>query len=301
MGGPPDSFDVLSQEILGRRDELSKQLQKIARFALDNPTTIALDTIASIAKSAQVQPSALIRFAKAFEYDGFSDMQRVFQAHIAERSASYNERVKRELALDDQVSPDSPATLLAQLCSASAASIEQLQSGIEGQQLNQAVEILHRARHIYVIGQRRSFPIAAYLTYTLNRVGSRPHLLDGIGGLLREQAGAMDADDALIAISFHPYAEETREVLEVAQSLQVPSVAITDTRFSPVASLASAALIVHDAELHNVRSLAATFCVAQTLATSLAFIGAEERREGGRKPRRPPQKRKGKRGSAKRG
>lgn len=274
MREPPDNFDDLSEAILARRDSLSKQLQKIGRFALENPTTIALDTIAAIAKNAQVQPSALIRFAKAFGFDGFSNMQRIFQAHIAERSASYNERVKRELALGEQVPPDSPAALLAQLCTANAASIEQLHGGTDAKQLKKAVNILHRADRIYVIGQRRSFPIATYLTYTLNRVGSRPHLLDGIGGLLQEQAALMTKNDALIAVSFHPYSAETKDVLEIADSHRVPTVAITDTRFSPVANSANALFIVHDAELHSVRSLAASFCLAQTLATSLAFIEA---------------------------
>lgn len=284
-----DNFDDLSEAILAKCDSLSKQLRKIGRFALENPTTIALDTIAAISKNAQVQPSALIRFAKAFDFDGFSEMQRVFQAHIAERSESYNERVQRELALGEQAPPKTPAALLAQLCSANVVSIEHLHSGTDAKQLEKAVSILHRADHVYIIGQRRSFPIATYLTYTLNRVGSKPHLMDGMGGLLQEQAAVMTKNDALIVISFHPYSSETKNVLEVANNCRVPSIAITDTKFSPVANCSDALFVVHDAELHSVRSLAASFCLAQTLATSLAFIeatgkGRKKQKRASRKP-----------------
>jgi DNA-binding MurR/RpiR family transcriptional regulator len=57
---------------------LSKCLKQIASYALDNPSEMALETIASVAPRAGVQPSSLIRFAKVFGFSGGSEMQRVF-------------------------------------------------------------------------------------------------------------------------------------------------------------------------------------------------------------------------------
>ena len=65
---------------------------------MDNPSIIALETIANIASAAKVQPSAMIRFAQALGYTGFSEMQRVFQSYVAEQSASYKERIRSEIA-----------------------------------------------------------------------------------------------------------------------------------------------------------------------------------------------------------
>ena len=90
----PTDYEALRAAITERHGSLSKRLRQIANYALDHPTDMAIETIAVIAKRAEVQPSALIRFAKSFDYTGFSQMQRAFQTRIAERSASYKERVR---------------------------------------------------------------------------------------------------------------------------------------------------------------------------------------------------------------
>ena len=59
-----------------------KQLQRIARFALEQPHDLALGTVAAVAEAAEVQPSAMIRFANALGYGGFSEMQQVFRGHL---------------------------------------------------------------------------------------------------------------------------------------------------------------------------------------------------------------------------
>jgi len=70
----PESYEDLRTAIALRFGQLSDRLQRIARHALAHPDTIALDTVAAIAQRAAVQPSSLIRFARAFGYTGFSDM-----------------------------------------------------------------------------------------------------------------------------------------------------------------------------------------------------------------------------------
>ena len=54
---PPAEYEDLKQEITDRYDSLSRRLRDIARFALENPSIMALETIANIARTAKVQPS----------------------------------------------------------------------------------------------------------------------------------------------------------------------------------------------------------------------------------------------------
>ena len=61
----PRDFETLRATILDRRETLPKRIAQIAAYALDNPDDIAFGTAASIAASAGVQPSTLIRFAQA--------------------------------------------------------------------------------------------------------------------------------------------------------------------------------------------------------------------------------------------
>ena len=60
------TYDEL-KDLIGRTyPDMSKQLQRIARFALEQPNDLALGTVATVAEATEVQPSAMIRFARLF-------------------------------------------------------------------------------------------------------------------------------------------------------------------------------------------------------------------------------------------
>jgi len=264
---------ALRARIAERYDQLSNRLQQIAKFVLDHPNDIALETVVVIAERAGVPPSALIRFAQALDYSGFREMQRVFQAPLASRSPSYAERV-RSLALDRaEEEHDGPYHFLARFCAASAVALEHIQEVLTPEQLGQAVELLARARQVYVVAQRRSFPVAAYLAYALPHSEKPTHLLDGLGGMLDEQVRSIQPGDALIAISFSPYARETASIVERAAERKASVIVISDSMVSPISRFADVFFEIKDAEVQGFRSLTASLCLAQTLAVGLAMRG----------------------------
>jgi DNA-binding MurR/RpiR family transcriptional regulator len=275
---PPGEYEDLLVEISQRYETLSRRLRDIARFATDNPSIIALETIANIARTAKVQPSAMIRFAQALGYSGFSEMQRVFQTYVAKQSASYKERIQSELSHDDLPDTNIPYSLLQQFCEANIVALKYLENGIDSNDLENAVQLIREADHVYIMAQRRSFPVANYLQYMLSHVDCRTHVLDGVGGLLREQAQCMQPGDLLIAISYYPYAKDTVQIVNNALERGVKCIGISDSDLSPVNAAAHTHFRIHDAEVHGFRSLSATMVVAQALATSLAF---ENRKNGG--------------------
>lgn len=264
----PLTLDALRTEITARYEALSKRLKQIARFALDHPNEMALETVATIAARAEVQPSALIRFAQSFGYSGFSDMQRVFQAHLLESAPSYQARFRAFREQDGAASPSTAERVLREFAAAGVVALEQMQRDPPVPALERAVALLAQARLIHVIGQRRSAPVAVYLAYALNRILRPARLIDGSGGMLFDQLGSLGPGDALIAISFTPYAPDTVEVAERAAAKGVPIVSLTDSPVSPIARLADVWFEIRDAEVHGFRSLTASLCLAQSLAVA---------------------------------
>lgn len=265
----PRDYDALRTQMSERYESLSKRLRQIAKFAWDNPTIMAIETTAVIAERAEVQPSTLIRFAKAFGYSGFSDMQRVFQAHVTARSASYKERF-RKVADSDGPNAGTPAGMLREYCEANRDALEHLQDGTSAEALEQAVALLRKADFIYVMGQRRSFPVASYIYYNLNHLDCRTQLLTGMGGMLLEHAGNMGPRDVLVAISYSPYSEETAQVVAAARQKGLDVIVLTDNSLSAIARDATVFFDTHDAEVFGFRSLTASMCLAQALTTALA-------------------------------
>ncbi len=93
---PPATAEELRAAILAGYDGLSKRLQQIARYVLEEPNAVALETLAVLAERSGVQPSAIVRFAKSFGFDGATQMQRVFRDGLLSANASlgYGERIR---------------------------------------------------------------------------------------------------------------------------------------------------------------------------------------------------------------
>ncbi|PWC37720.1 MurR/RpiR family transcriptional regulator [Azospirillum sp. TSO35-2] len=264
---PPESFAALQAAIAQRQDSLSPRLRQIAEYALSNPNDMALETVAQIAERAGVQPSALIRFSKTLGFDGFTEMQRVFRTRLTDNMPNYKERI-RALA-DGGASLSDASRVLEHFIDAGVHALEDLRREVSAEDLDKAIDRLEQADHIYVMGQRRSFPVAAYLGYALGRLGRRTILLDGLGGMLRQQVQAIGDRDLLVAISFKPYSDDTVEVCRLAAGNGVPVLGITDGTLSPIAPLAGVTLTVEDAQVKGFRSLTATMCLAVGLIVAL--------------------------------
>jgi DNA-binding MurR/RpiR family transcriptional regulator len=260
----------LRHDIASRYDELSQRQQQVARYALDHPTDVALQTVTVLAQRAKVQPSSFVRFAQAFGFTGFSDMQRVFQAEVAAASSTYSERLRSLQPVDGLLGYHRPTAMLRQLCAAHSLSLDHLQETIDEAKLEQAVHVLSHARHIYVVGHEHSFAIAAYLAFALPHAERPTHLITGLGGMVREQLRAISPRDAVIAVGFAPYPEETVSIVAAIAARKVPIIVMSDSTVSPLAKLADILFEMKDADFNKSRSLTSSLSFAQFLAVTIA-------------------------------
>lgn len=268
----PRDYALLRARIIARHAALPKRLAQVAAFAIANPEEMAFGTAAGIAAKAAVQPSTLVRFAQAMGYLGFSDLQAVFRERLKSQVPTYEERLQ---ALSDGGAPKS-AALLERFAEASARSIGLLRAGIDPESLEKAVALLAAAETVHLLGLRRSFPVAAYMAYAFGKLGVRYRLIDGAGGLEPEAIGFAAGGDAVIAVSFTPYASATVTLAAQAAERGAALVAITDSPFSPLAQRADVWLEVVEADVEGFRTLAGSLALAMTLTVAVA----EKRREG---------------------
>ncbi len=272
MTEAPRDLDTLRNQIVARHDELSPRLRQVAAYVLENPSEVGLQTLAVIAQRCDVQPSTIVRFAKAFGYEGASPMQRLFREELINSvpSPSYTTRVHQFQERAGQGEPWRPAQLLEEFARNNVMALEQLQDSVSPDALEQAVDALERCHSIYLVGLRRSFPVVAYMAYALRHVDKPTHLIDGLAGMFHEQSSMITDRDLLMAVSFKPYAPETTDIVARAKERGATIVSISDSLLSPAAREADISFEVRDAEVMKFRSLTASFCLAQTLVISLA-------------------------------
>lgn len=278
MANNPTQLTILQDEIRRRYDTLSKRLKQVARYILDNSNSVAFDTVASIAQQADVPPSTLIRFANAFGFSGFNEMKQMFKQHLMEETANYTERARlfRQTTTDDATPPETPTEILNMFTMVNTQALQQQAMQTSGEDLQRAVALLAEAENIYVIGLRRSFSVASYLTYALRHLDRKAFLIDGLGGMFTEQLSLVGPKDVVVAVSFSPYAREVVELVELGAQRKARQIAITDSQVSPLAAFSDVCFVVREAQVDGFRSQVASLCLAQTLAVSLALNSSKD-------------------------
>lgn len=272
-GSEPDAYDRLRSDIAAKHATLSDRLRNIAEFALENPTDMALGTVAEVARRAGAQPSAIVRFANTLGFGGFTEMQQVFRLRlVASLAPSYKDRIDRLKQDGPWRAGEEPRAVLNRFVTEGIASLETLNTTIREPDLVRAIELLESAETIYLLGLGGSYPVVAHLAYVLRKLGRRTVLLDAIGGGLREQAVSATRADALLAVSFKQYNADTVRLFAELIARGMRAVSITDNLLSPIARGAEIVFELHDMPEPALRTLVAPLSLAQALAVGLGLV-----------------------------
>lgn len=258
----PGTMEEFEERLRAVADRLPKRLQQCADFVAGNPQRIAVSTVAELAAAAGVPPSAFVRFCQILGFTGFSEMQRLFRDAWVPRWPDYQTRIDTLRSAGQ----DRPGALLAEFIDAAQHSLEALAKSVDHQALDSAVETLAAARMVHLVGFRRSFPVASYMAYAFEKMAI-PAMLHGAVGHV-DARHAIAREDALVGITFAPYAAATVDLVAHAREVGTPVVAITDGLRSPLRQPGVTVLSVAEVDVGSFRALSATLSLALALAVA---------------------------------
>jgi DNA-binding MurR/RpiR family transcriptional regulator len=264
----PGSYEELRAVLSSGSMRLPRQLRQVAIHLSQNPSDIALGTVAEIAQNAGVQPSALVRFAQSLGYPGFSDLQEIFKDYVKINWPETRERDAAAAAPGALNDPD--FRVISGLVKASVSSLTRVPEKIDLANFSRLAGLMADADSIYLIGSKRAFPVTIYMALALSQLGVKNSLVDNVGSIAYEQIGFAGPRDVVFAISFSPYNSITPALAAAARQKGAVVLAITDSPLSPLAPLSRAWLEINEADFGGFRSLAATMAVGMSLVLAVA-------------------------------
>lgn len=272
----PQTYEELRAVLASGTIHFPKRLRQVAIFLWQHPDDVALGTIGQVAEQAGVQPSTLVRFAKIFGYSGFSDFQGLFKEHVKGARPEGRTVASEEQAASAEAQAD--LHFLAGMLAAARASLDRVGAQFDVAGFEAMIDLLAAADLIYLVGSKRAFPVAAYLSLTLSQQGVRNLLVDNVGSTAFDQIGCIGSNDVLLAVSFSPYNSITPDLVRIANERRAGIVAITDSTFSPLVPLAERWIEVVESDFAGFRSLAASLSVGMALVHGIVARRAGSRR-----------------------
>jgi DNA-binding MurR/RpiR family transcriptional regulator len=262
----------LTDQILATFDEMPGQLQSAARYVLDRPSEVALLSMREQARQAGVQPATMTRLAKRLGLDGYDAVRGLYADAVRKTAAGFARKADAQVA-NQKTRGD--AALAADMMAAVSRQVAMLSDPARLEQIVAAAHRLAHAERIFCLGLRACYPVAWHLNYVMSMLGDRSVLLDAPGNVGSDAIRRAGRSDCLLAVSIEPYTRTTIEIAAYAAAQEVPIVAMTDSRLSPLAPLTDALLLIPTDSPSFFHALTPAFLVTEILAALIAGRGGQ--------------------------
>jgi DNA-binding MurR/RpiR family transcriptional regulator len=238
---PPESLDALLEQLRTEFPNLSVQFQGGARYLLDHPRDIAIQSMRKVAANAGVQPATLVRLSQSLGFDGWQGLRELFVMAVREGGSQPYARRARKVVKDSDKS-SGPGKMLAEMIEVQHHNLDALLAN-NADTLPRAADLLAAAPIAHVAGFRSCFPIAFTFHYIYGLFRSSVRLIRGDAGTLEMELRALDARDAVLVAGFAPYSQESLRVAQAAREAGCKVIALTDSTVAPIALEADCTLL----------------------------------------------------------
>jgi DNA-binding MurR/RpiR family transcriptional regulator len=256
----------LIKQIFAKTDSLNGAQKRLGHYLKNDSAALLLSNVRDLADAVGVSKSTVVRFAKSLGYKGFPEFKREIQTEMRRklRAASRMEETFAELGNDENI--------FAKLIKRDIVLLQETLQAASSPDFHKAVEIIWRARKVFIIGLNASMALAYLLHFRLVRVKKDVHWIFLTGGTsLLEQLAFMERRDVLIAIDFVNVPREVQTALHHAKKVGAPILGITDFPSSPIAKAANVCLYAKRGLHTTVNSLTPAFSLVNALAIAVVW------------------------------
>ena len=223
-------MEMALQETLDKiqqiQDSLSATQRQVAAYVLENYHLIPFLSITALARNIGVSNNSVIKFCNQLGYDKFAEFKKMFSEYAHSELVMYNK-------LSDSEETASDNSLFAMGLGDDTAAIRATLTDPSNQQnLPQLLEMMERAKHIYITGGRVSGMMADIFANILRYLGLKVFSINFAGDYL-DRLSMVEPEDLVIALSFPRYTAQVVDGIRDLHEAGIPIALITDTGLSP--------------------------------------------------------------------
>jgi DNA-binding MurR/RpiR family transcriptional regulator len=260
------SGDVI-EELRRRYDRLTQSQKRIAEYIVEHSQSVAFSTVDQLAAQLDVNPSTIVRFTYRLGLNGFPDLQERMRELVRGQLSRTGDPIS-----ESQVANHLEGTSFGASLSHDWQNLHRTIAGLNPDVLGRAVNIMARARRVYVVAGFSTFPVAQYFALILDRLRSDVSLMASNDAFATPRLVEMKSEDCVVAFTFPRYASATHRIVMWAKDNKAKVIAITDSPISAVGQVADAVLLAVSAGTGMQNSMVAPLAVANALLNGVAAV-----------------------------
>ena len=244
---------------------MSKGKKSIAQYICDHYEQAVFMTAAELGKIVGMSESTVVRFAMSLGYDGYPAFQKALSVWVSDKFGSV-EKIGRKFG------KSSEGEILSTILQSDMSNIQHTINSIDVAAFKTAVDIILKAKTVYIVGLRSCAPLADFLHFYLNIIRGNNVLIRTTSvSEMFEQMIRISDRDAIIGISFPRYSMRTLKCMEFANDRNAKVITITDSVHSPMNLYSSCNLLAKSEMASIVDSLVAPLSVINALVVALCM------------------------------
>ena len=254
------SGDVI-EELRRNYDRLTQSQKRIAEFIVEHPQTVAFSTVDQMAAKLDVNPSTVVRFTYRLGLNGFPDLQERMRELVRGQLSRTGDPTAEGQGSGGHLA----GTSFGASFSHDWQNLHRTIEGINPEVFGRAINLITRARRVYVTAGFSTFPVANYFGLILDRLRPDITLLASSDAFATVRLAEIKADDCIVAFTFPRYASSTHRIAVWAKEHAAKVIAITDSPISAVGQIADVVLLAASSGTGMQNSLVAPMAVANAL------------------------------------
>ncbi|MBR1441399.1 MAG: MurR/RpiR family transcriptional regulator [Lachnospiraceae bacterium] len=252
-------------DMTSKYGKMSKSQRIIASYISDHYDQAVFMTAAELGKTLRISESTVVRFAMMLGYEGYPEFQDALEEWVKNQLTDMQKSGIR-------FANSTQSEVLQSVLQSDMEKIHDTLVHMDPSAFDTAIDIILRAKRVYISGIRSCEPLAEFLSFYLSMVRSDVFCLKTTSmSETFEQMIRIGEKDAFIGISFPRYSMRTLKAMEFANDRNAKIISITDTIHSPMCMYSSCNLLARSDMVSIVDSLVAPLSVINALVVGLCM------------------------------
>lgn len=235
---------------------------KIAEYFSQNEAELVFENATTISNSTGVSKATVVRFISKLGYKKFGE----FTTALRDELVYGQESLPIRYSLKRKHLKNRKEDILGDNFSYIMKNIQNTHARIDPDKfLDVARLLMKQDAHLYITGQRTSYPLAHLFHMLISRIRPDSTLLGPEISMMPDRLSSVCADDILLSIFRHPYGKQTQKISKYFAEKNANIILITDSEFSPISKLATDQIVVPSEGLSIFNSFTAVTALLESL------------------------------------